>query len=130
MVNDSIADFLIQLKNGNRAKRESVTIPASNLKLALAEALVKAGYLQSVVRRGKKVKKFLTCELVYAGGRPKIDQVKRLSRPSRRVYFKATDIKSVRQGFGTLFLSTPEGIMTGKEARAAKLGGEALFEIF
>lgn len=130
MVNDSIADFLIQLKNGNRAKRESVTIPASNLKLAIAEALVKAGYIRSVVRRGKKVKKFLICELVYIDGQPKIDQVKRLSRPSRRIYFKATDIKSVRQGFGTLFLSTPKGIMTGKEARTAKLGGEALFEIF
>lgn len=130
MANDSIADFLIQLKNGNRAKREVVIIPASNLKLATAEALVKAGYLQAVVRRGKKVKKFLACELAYANGEPKISQVKRLSRPSRRIYFKVTDIKPVRQGFGTLFLSTPKGIMTGKEARVAKLGGEALFEIF
>ena len=130
MVNDSIADFLIQLKNGNRAKRETVTIPASNMKMATAEALVKAGYLQSVVRRGKKVKKFLTCELSYVDGQPKITQVKRLSRPSRRIYFKTTDLKPVRQGFGTLFISTPQGIMTGKEARTAKLGGEALFEIF
>lgn len=130
MITDPISDFLIQLKNGNRAKRESVTLPASNLKLATAEALVKAGYLKSVVRRGKKVKKFLTCELVYLDGEPKITQVKRLSRPSRRIYFNTGDIKSVRQGFGTLFLSTPKGVMTGKEARDAKLGGEALFEIF
>ncbi len=130
MVNDPISDFLIQLKNGNRVKRESVTLPASNLKLAIAEALVKTGYLKSVVRRGKKIKKFLTCELVYVDGEPKIDQVKRLSRPSRRVYIKAGDVRSVRQGFGTFFLSTPKGIMTGGEARKAKLGGEALFEIF
>lgn len=129
MINDSISDFLIQLKNGNRAKRESVTLPASNLKLATAEALVKAGYLKSVLCRGKKVKKFLTCELVYLDGQPKITQVKRLSRPSRRVYFNARDIKPVRQGFGALFLSTSKGIMTGKEARATKIGGEALFEI-
>jgi len=130
MVTDSISDFLIQLKNGNRAKRENVTLPASNLKMATAEALVKTGYLRSVVRRGKKVKKFLTCELVYLDGQPKINQVKRLSRPSCRVYFKTSDIKPICQGFGTLFLSTPKGIMTGKEAREAKLGGEALFEIF
>ncbi|MFA6254001.1 MAG: 30S ribosomal protein S8 [Candidatus Paceibacterota bacterium] len=130
MINDPIADFLIQLKNGNRAGRESVTLPASNLKLATAEALVKAGYLKSVVRRGKKVKKFLTCELAYQDGAPKITKTKRLSRPSCRVYYKTGDIKSVRQGFGTLFLSTPKGVMTGKEARDAKLGGEALFEIF
>ena len=130
MVTDSISDFLIQLKNGNRVKRESVTLPASNLKLATAEALVKTGYLKSVTRKGKKVKKFLTCELVYLDGEPKITQIKRVSRPSRRVYFKAGDIKPVRQGFGKLFLSTPKGIMTGEEARKAKLGGEALFEIF
>jgi len=130
MINDPISDFLIQLKNGNRAGHESATLPSSKLKLAMAEALVKAGYLKSVVRKGKKVKKFLTCELISVGGRPKISQIKRLSRPSRRVYFKAEDIKSVRQGFGHLFLSTSKGIMTGGEARQAKLGGEALFEIF
>lgn len=130
MMTDPISDFLIQLKNGNRVGRESVTLPASNLKLAIAEALVKAGYLKSVVRRGKKVKKFLTCELVYLGGLPKISQVKRLSRPSRRVYFKASELKPVKQGLGTLFLSTPNGILTGWEARSAGLGGEALFEIF
>ena len=130
MINDPIADFLIQLKNGNRAKREVVTLPASNLRLALAEALVKEGYLKSVVRRGKKVKKFLACELVYVDGGPKITTTKRLSRPSRRVYFNASDIKSVRQGFGKLFISTPKGIMTGEEARKAKIGGEALFEIY
>ncbi len=130
MINDSISDFLIQLKNGNRAGHERVTLPASNLKLAMAEALVKTGYLQSVVRKGKKVKKFLTCELISVDGQPKINQVKRLSRPSRRVYFKTSDIKSVRQGLGKLFLSTPKGVMTGEEARRAKLGGEALFEIF
>ena len=129
MINDSISDFLIQLKNGNRAKRENVTLPASNLKLATAEALVKAGYLKSVVCRGKKVKKFLTCELAYLDGEPKITQIKRLSRPSRRLYFNLGDIKPIRQGFSTLFLSTPKGIMTGKEARTAKMGGEALFEI-
>lgn len=130
MITDSISDFLIQLKNGNRVKRESVTLPASNLKLAIAEALVKTGYLKSVVRKGKKVKKFLTCELIYLGGQPRITQIKRLSRPSRRVYFSIGDIKPIRQGFGTLFLSTPKGIMTGEEARKAKLGGEALFEIY
>jgi small subunit ribosomal protein S8 len=130
MVTDPISDFLIQLKNGNRAKREVVTLPASNLKLAIAEALVKEGFLKSVVRRGKKVKKFLACELAYTGTEPKINQVKRLSRPSCRVYYKVGEIRKVRQGFGKIFLSTPNGIMTGEEAHKAKFGGEALFEIF
>ncbi|MCX6712236.1 MAG: 30S ribosomal protein S8, partial [Candidatus Vogelbacteria bacterium] len=71
-----------------------------------------------------------TCELVYVDGQPKITTTKRLSRPSRRVYFNVGDIKPVRQGFGKLFISTPKGIMTGEEARKAKIGGEALFEIF
>lgn len=130
MVTDPISDFLIQLKNGNRAKHDTVTLPSSNLKLAIAEALVKEGFLKSVVRRGKKVKKLLSCEMAYSETGPKISQIRRLSRPSRRIYYRAGDIKPIRQGFGKLFLSTPKGIMTGEEAFKAKLGGEALFEIF
>jgi small subunit ribosomal protein S8 len=129
MTTDPISDFLIQIKNGGRAKHESVTVPASNLKEAVANTLVRAGWLKSVVRRGKKVKKYLTCELAYRAGAPKILEVKRISKPSRRVYVGVDDINLVRQGFGLAIISTPQGIMTNSEARKAKVGGELMFEI-
>jgi len=131
MVNDPIADFLIQLKNAGKAKRENITVPASNLKQAIAETLVRRGWLKSVVKRGKKVKKFLTCELSYSSnGLAKIAGVKRISKPSCRVYAGWDEIRPVRQGFGLAIVSTPKGILTGDEARKQKVGGEVLFEIF
>ena len=131
MVTDPIADFLTQLKNGSRAGRESITAPASNLKQAVAETLVRVGWLKSVVKRGKKVKKFLTCELAYAtDGTPKISKIKRISKTSRRVYVGLDDLKSVRQDFGLAVISTPKGILTNKEAKKEKVGGEVLFEIY
>lgn len=129
MSTDSISDFLIQIKNGGRAKRESITVPASNLKEAIAETLVRTGWLKSVVKRGKKVKKFLTCELAYRAGAPKIMEVKRISKPSRRVYVGLDELRLVRQGFGLAILSTPKGILTNIEAKKAKVGGELMFEI-
>ena len=129
MVTDPISDFLNQLKNGSRAKQESITVPASNLKQSIAETLIRAGWLKSVVKRGKKVKKFLTCELSYEAGAPKILEVKRISKPSCRIYMQASEIRPERQGFGLMVLSTPNGILTGSEARKAKVGGEVLFKI-
>jgi small subunit ribosomal protein S8 len=129
MSTDSISDFLIQIKNGGRVKRESITVPASNLKEAIAETLVRTGWLKSVVKRGKKVKKYLTCELAYKAGEPKITEVKRISKPSRRVYVGTDELNLVRQGFGLAILSTPKGILTNFEAKKAKVGGELMFEI-
>ncbi|MFA6476267.1 MAG: 30S ribosomal protein S8 [Candidatus Paceibacterota bacterium] len=129
MSTDSISDFLIQIKNGGRVKRESITVPASNLKEAIAETLVRTGWLKSVVKRGKKVKKYLTCELAYKAGEPKIVEVKRISKPSRRVYVGTDELNLVRQGFGLAILSTPKGILTNFEAKKAKVGGELMFEI-
>ncbi len=130
MTTDPIANFLNELKNGGLAKKESVTVPASNLKLAIAETLVRTGWLKSVVKKGKKVKKYLTCELNYVAGQPKISGVKRVSKPSCRVYASVLDLKPVREGFGLAILSTPKGILTGVEAKKQKVGGELLFEIF
>lgn len=131
MVTDPISDFLIQLKNGGRAKRESISAPASNLKQAIAETLVRNGWLKGVSKRGKKVKKFLVCDLVYGtDGSPKISEVKRISKPSRRVYLGLDKINKVRQGFGISVLSTPKGILTNTEAKKEKVGGEILFEVF
>lgn len=130
MTTDPISNFLNQIKNGGLAKKESVTVPASNLKLAIAEALVRTGWLKSVVKRGKKVKKYLTCEINYTNGQPKITGVKRVSKPSCRVYASVLDLKPIRDGFGMAILSTSKGILTGFEAKKQKVGGEVLFEIF
>ncbi len=130
MVTDPIADMIIQLKNAGLAKRPAATFPASELKLAIAEKLKQVGYLKAVTKRGKKVKKSIEAELIYKGTEPKIINVKRMSRPSQRVYHRVHQIRSVRQGHGLAIYSTPLGILTDKEAREAKVGGEILFQIW
>jgi small subunit ribosomal protein S8 len=106
-------------------------MPFSNLKAAVAEKLQQAGYVASIDKKGKKVKKTLEVTLKYgADGKPVIQGVKRISKPGRRLYRSVLEIRPVRYGHGALILSTPKGIKTDKEARKEKVGGEALFEIW
>lgn len=131
MITDPISDMLIQIKNAAKVSKPSVLIPFSNVKMNIAKVLVKEGYLKNAVKRGKKVKKFLSCDIVYLeDGRAKLDDVKRISKPSRRVYRGVDEIHSIKQGRGLLVVSTPKGILTGAEAKKANVGGEALFEIW
>ncbi|HXK38809.1 MAG TPA: 30S ribosomal protein S8 [Candidatus Paceibacterota bacterium] len=131
MVNDTIGDFIIRLKNAGAVKKESVSVPFSALKMAIAEKLRDAGFLAAIEKKGKKVRKTLDVVLKYdAEGMHVIHGVKRVSKPGRRVYRSSREIVPVRYGQGALILSTPKGILTGKEARQANVGGEALFEIW
>lgn len=130
MVNDPVADLLVRLKNASAIGKASVSIPFSNFKLAIAEKLQESGYVKSIDKKGKKVKKTIDVMLKYEEGRAAISGVKRVSKPGRRIYKRFLEIMPVRYGHGSLFLSTPKGVMTDKEARKAKLGGEALFEIW
>lgn len=131
MVNDPVADFINRIKNAGAVKAASVSVPFSNFKLAIAEKLKDAGYVKAVEKKGKKVKKTLDVFLKYnEGGTHVIQNVKRISKPGRRLYRSVHDLKPVKYGHGALFLSTPRGIMTDKEAKAEKVGGEALFEIW
>lgn len=130
MVTDPISDMIIQLKNAGLAKRPRAIFPASELKLAIAEKLKQAGYLKTVTRRGKKIKKDIEAELIYRGVEPRISDVKRMSRPSRRIYHRVRQIHSIRQGHGLAIYSTPKGILTNTEAREQKVGGEILFKIW
>ena len=98
--------------------------------MAVAETLVKEGFLKSISKKGKKVVKLLELELAYDGKTPKIHDVMRISKLSRRIYQKAKSIRSVRQGYGRLILSTPKGILSDREAKKANIGGEALFKIW
>jgi small subunit ribosomal protein S8 len=131
MVNDPVGDFIVRLTNGGAIKKVSVSIPFSALKYAIAEKLKDAGYVKAIEKKGKKVKKTLDITLMYdASGNPKINGVKRVSKPGRRMYRSVHEIVPVRYGHGALVLSTPKGIMTDKEARKENVGGEALFEIW
>ncbi len=130
MVNDPIADFIIRLKNASAVKQALVLVDFSNLKLAIAEKLARLGFLKSISKKGKKIKKLLEVELIYKNGKPLITGTKRISKLSRRVYLGSKAIRPFRQGYGYLIISTPKGILTGDEARLAKVGGEPLFTIW
>ena len=131
MVGDPIGDFITRIKNAGAVKHESVGVPHSKMKMAIAEVLKKEGFIKDVEKRGKKVRKTIHIDLLYkADGTPRITEVKRVSKPSRRVYKSVGEIHPVRFNKGILLLSTPNGIVTGKEARKTNVGGEALFEIW
>ena len=131
MVGDPIADMLIRIKNASAVDHKTVSVPYSNLKFAIASTLEKQGYIGTVSKKGRKVTKIIEINLIYAKDNvAKIKGMQRISKPSRRVYLGAKDVKPVLNGFGTLILSTPKGIMTGKEAKQGVVGGEALFKIW
>lgn len=126
---DPIADMIIQIKNASMVGKPSVTVPFSNIKMEIAKVLWKTGYLSSVVKKGKKVKKVLVCDVAYdVSGKAKLNDVLRVSKPSRRVYGGVKDLRPVKQGFGICVLSTPKGILTDKEAKEQGVGGEILFK--
>jgi small subunit ribosomal protein S8 len=127
---DPISDMIVRIKNATDSKKESVVFPYSKIKLAILEILQKEGYIKSFGKKGKKVIKFIDVTLSYDGKDGRINGVKRVSKTSKRVYVGSKEIKKVKNGLGTLVLSTPKGIMTDKMAREAKVGGEALFEIW
>jgi len=131
MVGDPIGDFIIRLKNAGAVKHESVSIPHSKMKMAVAEVLKSEGFIKNVEKQGKKVRKTIYVELLYKkDGTPRITDVKRISKPGRRVYKATEEIFPVRYGKGILVLSTPKGILTNAQARKECVGGEALFEIW
>src|SRR3989339_663547 len=127
---DSISNMLIIMKNGSLASKESVTFPYSKMKEAIAETLKKEGYVSSVAKKVKKDQPILEVGLVYVDKNPKITEVERISKQSKRIYFRVKDIHSVRNGSGLLVLSTPKGILSGKDARKEQVGGEALFRLW
>lgn len=128
---DKIADMLVMVKNANLAGKDSVVTSYSKYKHAISECLVKNGFLASASKKtGKDGFPTLELTLIYKGKEPKVTHVERVSRPSRRIYFGTNDIRSVRNGFGLLVLSTPKGVLDGKTARKEQVGGEALFKIW
>ena len=131
MVTDPVGDLIIRLTNAGAVKKATVSVPFSTFKVAIVEKLKEAGWVSHVEKKGKKIKKTIDVTLKYdENGKHIIQGVKRVSKPGRRIYRGFDEIIPVKYGFGALILSTPKGIMTDKEARVAKVGGEALFEIW
>ena len=128
---DKIGDMLTTIKNAGQASKASVVIPYSNLKRSIADCLSKRQYVGAVSKKtDKKDKPVLEIVISYEGKFPKVSKVERISKPSRRVYIKAKEIRSVKNGSGLLVVSTPKGILAGDEARKELVGGEVLFKIW
>jgi small subunit ribosomal protein S8 len=128
MVTDPVSDLIIRIKNAGKAHKESVFLPYSKLKEAIATVLVAEGYLKSVSK--KKTSPILEVVLNYYDGESKIKEVERISKSSRRVYRGFEDIHPIKGGFGKTIFSTPKGILTDRQAVKEKVGGEVLFKIW
>ena len=122
--------MIIALKNAGDAGRDSLMIPYSKMKESIAKVLKAEGFIKSFEIVTKKDRRFLSVSLILDKRTPKIRGVKRVSKTLKRVYKKVSDIRPVKQGYGVLILTTPEGVMSGKEARKAGVGGEVLFSIW
>ncbi len=127
---DPIADMLIRIKNAYRARHEAVIIPYSKLKAEIARVLEERNYIGGVEKRGKKVRKYLELILRYPEGQPAIREIRRISKPSRRIYATRRGLKPVRQDTGMAILSTSRGVMPDSEARKLKVGGEVICEVW
>lgn len=130
MVNDPIGDMLSQVKNAYMAGVIVVEVPYSKLKESVAKILAEQGYISSVSTKGESAHKTLILELRYDGSRAALTDVKRKSKPGLRLYVGSGAIPTVVGGMGVAILSTPQGIMTGKEAKKKHIGGELLCEVW
>jgi len=130
MVGDTISNIIISLKNAQKANHTDVTFSYSKIQLAILETLKKEGFISNVEKTGKDLKKKIIATLKYEDGTPAITDVKRVSKQSKRMYVGYKDLKSVRNGYGITILSTPQGIMSNKQASKLKVGGEILFTMW
>jgi len=127
---DPIADMLTRIRNANRQHHESVMVPVSKLKVDIAEILKNEGFIKGYKIEGEGPIKNIVITLKYRGNERVITDLKRISKPGLRVYAKVNEIPKVLNGLGIVILSTSQGLMTDKEARAKKVGGEVLAYIW
>jgi small subunit ribosomal protein S8 len=123
---DPIADFLTRIRNGQSSGKPEVTMPSSQIKLALAKVLKDEGYIADYATDAGDGRATLTLRLKYYQGRPVIDRLERVSRPGLRVYKAKDELPKILGGMGVAIISTSRGVMTDREARAAGHGGEVL----
>ena len=129
-MSDPIADMLTRLRNGQSSGKKEVRMPASKLKLAIAELLKQEGYVADAKVEAQQGRSVLTVTLKYFQGKPVIESIQRVSRPGLRVYKNKRDLPPVQGGLGIAIVSTSRGLMTDRAARAAGQGGEILATVF
>jgi len=137
---DSISDMLTIIRNGLLVKKDTVSIPFSNLKYEIAKILKREGFIERVEKKLKRIsnrlysrakrKTFIEIDLKYLDGLPVISGLKRVSKPGQRFYLGWKKIKRVKGGYGIAIISTSKGLMTDREARKQRLGGEVLCEVW
>ena len=128
---DPIGDMLTRIRNGQMRSLNKINMPFSNFRLKILEVLKKEGYIIDFnIDNGKKKIKFLSVDLKYYEGQPVIKEIKRVSKPGRRVYSRATSIPKVLNGLGLAILSTSKGVMSDTDAIKNNLGGEIICKVF
>lgn len=127
---DPIADLLTRIRNAIAVGKAEIVVPASNIKLTIAQALQKAGYLADVKLVEAKPRNNIVVTINEPGANATITEIHRVSKPGQRVYAGATEIPRVKGGRGIVLVSTSQGVMTGQAARKARLGGEVLCKVY
>lgn len=128
---DPIGDFLTRIRNGYLARKKTVEVPYSRIKEKIGQILVKEGYLGKMQTEGRRPQeKNLVLTLRYRKKEPALERIKRISKPGSRIYAQRDKIPPVRLGFGISILSTSAGMMTDKEARKRKVGGEVICQVW
>jgi small subunit ribosomal protein S8 len=128
---DPIADMLTRIRNAVQARHESTEMPSSNMKVAIAKVLREEGFIKGYQVLGDRPFKLLRIDLQYTGRQvPVLTGIKRISKPGLRVYTKAADIPRVYGGLGIAVVSTPRGVLSGREARRLNVGGEVICHVW
>ncbi|HEX4694910.1 30S ribosomal protein S8 [Sphingomonas sp.] len=129
-VTDPLGDMLTRIRNGQRARKDSVLSPASKLRVRVLEVLQREGYIRGYSEEEMGPAKGIRIELKYFEGQPAIKHVARVSKPGRRVYSGSQELPRVLNGLGITIVSTPRGVLSDTEAREQNVGGEVLAEVF
>ena len=127
---DPLGDMLTRIRNGQRAKKDTILSPASKLRARVLEVLQREGYIRGYSEDASGLHPQLRIELKYFEGEPAIKHVARVSKPGRRVYSGSKELPVIRNGLGITIVSTPKGVLSDAEARTQNVGGEVLAEVF
>ena len=127
---DPLGDMLTRIRNGQSARKDSILTPASKLRANVLDVLKREGYIRGYSEEELAGQKGLRIELKYFEGQPAIQHLARVSNPGRRVYSGSKDLPRIRNGLGTVIVSTPRGVLSDAEAREQNVGGEVLAEVF
>jgi len=127
---DPLGDMLTRIRNGQQAKKDSILTPASKLRAHVLDVLQREGYIRGYSEEQVAGHKGLRIELKYFEGQPAIQHLARISKPGRRVYSGSQELPRIRNGLGTVIVSTPRGVLSDAEARDQNVGGEVLAEVF